>query len=72
MMPGECAQNGWENACVLQKIKGIYMMPAGGNPTNIAFSNARKKEIARIIKERNLIAVEDDNYAALLENRIRR
>ena len=56
-----------ENACVLQKIKGIYMMPAGGNPTNIAFSDARKKEIARIIKERNLIAVEDDNYAALLE-----
>ena len=57
-----------ENACALQNIKGIYLMPAGGNPTNKAFSENRKKEIAEIIKSRNLIAIEDDNYASLLES----
>lgn len=56
-----------EKACALRKIKGIYMMPAGSNPTNIAFSEARKKEIGKIIKKHDLIAIEDDNYAALLE-----
>ena len=56
-----------ENACLLQNIKGIYMMPAGGNPTNKAFSGHRKKEVAEIIRDRDLIAIEDDNYAALLE-----
>lgn len=56
-----------ETICELQKIKGIYMMPAGSNPTNLAFSDSRKKEIAAVIKKKNLIAVEDDNYAALLE-----
>lgn len=58
-----------ENACALQKIKGVYMMPAGGNPTNIAFSEGRKEEIAEVIREWKLIAIEDDNYAALLEER---
>lgn len=56
-----------EQACSLQKIKGIYVMPAGSNPTNIAFSDSRKKEIAGIIRKQNLIAIEDDNYASLLE-----
>lgn len=56
-----------ESACALQKIKGVYMMPAGSNPTNIAFSDSRKAEIAAIIKKWNLIAIEDDNYASLME-----
>lgn len=56
-----------ENACALQKVRGVYLMPSGGNPTNIAFSETRKKEIAEVIRKRNLIAVEDDNYAALME-----
>lgn len=56
-----------ENICGLQKIKGIYMMPAGSNPTNTAFTDSRKKEIAKVIKKRDLIAIEDDNYASLQE-----
>ncbi len=56
-----------EKACALRKIKGIYMMPAGSNPTNIAFTSERKRAIGNIIRKRNLIAIEDDNYAALLE-----
>lgn len=56
-----------ERACSLRKIKGIYMMPAGSNPTNISCSEVRKKAIGQIIRKQNLIAIEDDNYAALLE-----
>lgn len=62
---GMCTER-LESACALQKIKGIYMMPAGANPTNIACSGSRKKEIAGIIRKWNLIAIEDDNYAALV------
>lgn len=56
-----------EQTCTTRKIKGIYMMPAGSNPTNIHFSNHRKKEIAEVIRRKNLIAIEDDNYAMLLD-----
>lgn len=56
-----------ESLCENQRIKGIYVMPAGSNPTNVAFSDQRKQEIASIIRKRNLIVIEDDNYAALLE-----
>lgn len=58
-----------ENACTTQNIKGVYLMPTGSNPTNIAFSERRRKEIAALIKKRNLLAIEDDNYAALMEKR---
>lgn len=58
-----------ENVCANQKIKGIFMMPTGSNPTNLAFSHTRRIEIAQIIRNRDLIAIEDDNYAALLEER---
>lgn len=72
LVPIESDENGMspdrlENACTLQKIKGIYMMPAGCNPTNAAFSESRKQEIAGIIKKQNLIAIEDDNYASMME-----
>lgn len=56
-----------ESACALQNIKGVYMMPAGSNPTNIAWSDARKTEIGGIIRKMDLMGIEDDNYASLLE-----
>ena len=55
-----------DTLCTNQKIKGIFLMPAGSNPTNIAFSDYRRKEIAAIIRRHSLIAIEDDNYAALM------
>ena len=56
-----------ENACATQNIKGLYVMPTGSNPTNIAFTDSRRKEIGKIIRKRDLIAIEDDNNAALME-----
>lgn len=58
-----------ESACANQNVRGIFMMPTGSNPTNTAFSAARRLEIAEIIRRRDLIAIEDDNYAALMEVR---
>lgn len=74
LIPIETDENGMitealENACVTQNIKGIYLMPTGSNPTNIACSGQRLKEIAKIIKKKHLIAIEDDNYSALLEEK---
>ena len=60
----------FENACIYQKIKGVYVMPTGNNPTNIAFSETRRKEIAEIIKKYHVIAIEDDNYTALIKNAV--
>lgn len=59
-----------EKACSTQDIKGIFIMPTGINPTNLAFSPQRKKEIAEIIRKRNLIAIEDDNCSSLMEKKI--
>lgn len=58
-----------EKACATQDIKGIFIMPTGSNPTNLAFSENRRKEIAAIIRKRNLIAIEDDNHSALIEHK---
>lgn len=62
MLPDEL-----QNACITQKPKGIYLMPSGSNPTNIAMSAQRKAEVARIVRRFGLLAIEDDNYSALLE-----
>lgn len=58
-----------ENICDNQNIKGIFIMPTGSNPTNMSLSDTRRKEIAKIIKDRNLIAIEDDNYSALMKKK---
>lgn len=55
-----------ENACASQNIKGLYLMPAGANPTNIAMSEARKDELALLASRRGIVVLEDDNQAAML------
>ena len=58
-----------DSACTAQKIKGVYLMPTGENPTNLALSDARQAELAQVIQKRGLLAIEDDNYSAMLETR---
>lgn len=74
LIPIENDENGMcpdalEKACATQDIKGIFIMPTGNNPTNLAFSVVRRKEIAGIIRKKNLIAIEDDNHSALIEQK---
>lgn len=58
-----------EQACRLQNIKGIYMMPTGCNPTNVRLGSSRREDIAKIIEKYGLIAIEDDNYSALITDK---
>lgn len=46
--------------CRTSKIKGIYLMPSCANPTTIVMPEQRRDEIADIIKQENLILIEDD------------
>lgn len=59
-----------ESFCVTQKIKGIYLMPNSNNPTNVPCSAARRKELTELIERYRLIAIEDDNFAALNSKRL--
>lgn len=63
MLPDEL-----ENQCRLNEIHGIFLMPSCSNPTTIIISDARKKELADIIKKYNLIVIEDDIHAFLTAN----
>lgn len=43
-------------------------IPCGNNPINIALSEQRKQELAKIIRKYSLLANEDDNYSSLLQD----
>lgn len=60
MLPDEL-----ENQCRLNDIQGIFLMPSCCNPTTIMISDARKKELAKVIKKFKLIVIEDDIHAFL-------
>lgn len=55
-----------ESVCSNQKIKGIYLMPNGNNPTNLPCSASRRLELIALIKRNNLITIEDNDCSALL------
>lgn len=60
MLPDEL-----ENQCRLNDIHGIFLMPSCCNPTTFMISDARKKELAKVIKKFKLIVIEDDIHAFL-------
>ena len=41
-------------------LKGVFIMPRDANPTGRTLSEKRKRELARVIAEKNLILIEDD------------
>lgn len=51
-----------ETLCKKQSIKGIYLMPNMQNPTASVMSEERKRAIADIIRQHDLILLEDDIY----------
>jgi DNA-binding transcriptional MocR family regulator len=53
------------NQCVLSGIDGVFLMPSCSNPATVMISQQRKKELAKVIREQNLILIEDDVYAFL-------
>ena len=51
-----------EAACRVGKIQALYVLPSG-NPTAIAISDQRKRELADVAQRYNLLVVEDDHMA---------
>jgi DNA-binding transcriptional MocR family regulator len=49
-----------EEAALKHSLKGIFLMPRDANPTGITLSEERKSELAKIIKEKDIILIEDD------------
>lgn len=57
-----------DNLCKIRDIQGVYLSPSCGNPTNITMPQDRREKIAHIVKKHNLILIEDDIYAFILDN----
>lgn len=56
---------GLDAVCSHSDIKGIYTVSRMQNPTNAVMSEQRYKEIVQIIRQRNLLLIEDDIYGFL-------
>lgn len=54
-----------EQQCRLNRLQGIYLMPAYSNPTAVTIPLARRRELADVIRRHRLILVEDDIAAWL-------
>lgn len=48
-----------------EQVKFIYLIPTFQNPSGRTIPNARRKEIASIVRKYNRILIEDDPYSAL-------
>ena len=49
----------------------LYLVPTFQNPTGALMSEARRRQLAAVVKEQELTVIEDDAYGLLLERRPR-
>jgi len=54
-----------DEACRRHAPKAVYLIPTLHNPTTITMTQARREELAAIIRRRNLVLIEDDAYGSL-------
>lgn len=54
-------------ACNHHHIKGLFLMPTCSNPTNITTSYQRRKQLSKLIKDKNILLIEDETYAFISE-----
>jgi DNA-binding transcriptional MocR family regulator len=59
----------FEEACRGSLARAVYLVPTIHNPTAAVMPEARRREIARIARERAVAIVEDDIHALLPERR---
>ena len=65
---GEMDTDSLINAYKNDGIKGIYVIPAHQNPTTKTMSSQKRKAIARIAREYDLIIIEDGTYQLMAES----
>lgn len=58
-----------ENACKMNTIKGVFLMPSCNNPTSRIMSFEKRKKIAQVIKDNDMILIEDGTYSFLPEEK---
>lgn len=63
MLPDEL-----ESACRREHAKGVFLMPSACNPTTACMDEHRRRDIAKVLKNNNLICIEDEAYGTLKEN----
>lgn len=54
-----------EEACVRQKVRGVYLMPTCQMPTTVMMDQARRADLAALAERHGLLILEDDIYAFL-------
>lgn len=54
-----------ENALQQPNVKFIYTVPNFQNPTGLTYSAERRKQISELLKDKDIILVEDDPYGEL-------
>jgi len=57
-----------DRLCTREKIRILYTIPTLQNPTGALMSEDRRETIADIARRRNIVIVEDDIYAFLVES----
>lgn len=51
--------------CRKEAIKGVYLMPTCANPTGVTLTQSRREALAAVIRDEELLLLEDDNYSFL-------
>lgn len=58
-----------EDACRANRVTAMYCTPTIQNPTTAVMSPARRRAIASICREHNLMVIEDETHGVLMEDR---
>ncbi len=54
-------------ACSKHPVAGVFLMPNHANPTGITLGEERKRQLAEVIRNNNLILIEDDTATTVPE-----
>lgn len=57
-----------DTICKNENIKGLYLIPEMHNPTTYSMSKNQKEKLSKIIKNNNLLLIEDGIYAYLSDS----
>ena len=60
----------FDEACLRWQPRLVFVMPSLHNPTAISMPEARRRALASIARRHNVLILEDDVYAPLVENRV--
>jgi len=60
-----------KSTCKREQPKGIYMMSDYQNPTTVTLSVERRKALAKVIEDNNLLLIEDATFSFSLEKKIK-